>query len=398
MLRVEDPDSIERVFPKMDPRFVDSLRALTTGCLKRIPNHKQYKVMYALQHKKDRIVNNIIENVYVFRDEPNKRWVVRNGVCDILHSTGIFHFLLNEVSSFIIPGQQPEDYFTVNFEPVNAETTEYNNKVPVPSLVNCSFLLKLNKYQSYKPIGNYELVECTSSAPMHVPETRYVQFSRVLRNEKGYPMIVKNEGHLCAEIEDAESNEREVSPFPVTFRDGKYLFTGQKFRWVFVDDSGSVCLRSLDKTETPFNVLWWELFGGQKTLHSGMEFCVCPTVNFDQSSVKFLECPCEFLNSTFTYAGNMPKIDHMPLHAFEKISGDPASTFRLFFDMDFRRWILAALDRQAVPVQWNRIAMSNCSATYLHPTHCLEWYMLNWDGTYKHAPGMKCVVDSAMAN
>jgi hypothetical protein len=66
--------------------------------------------------------------------------------------------------------------------------------------------------------------------------------------------------------------------------------------------------------------------------------------------------------------------------------------------MDFRRWVLAALDRQVVPIQWNRIALSNCSATYLHPTQCLEWYMLNWDGTYKHAAGMKCVVDSAMTS
>jgi hypothetical protein len=121
-----------------------------------------------------------------------------------------------------------------------------------------------------------------------------------------------------------------------------------------------------------------------------MDICVSVPGPAFAHDIRFRQSQNNYLNTTFHAKSSSIHTDGTVLKVYEMADDINGVLMHLIFCPRLRKWLIKALDQAMLPLQWNLVAMSNCSASYSNPTLCKEWHVLSPTGLFKYSPLMTC--------
>ncbi len=383
-------DSLQDIVLKMHPSLAESVRAIFKFSFAQVHGHREHEVLYVLVDPHGCKVNSSLLNIFITLDRKAGCWNVSNSIHKIMCSVGPLQSHLHNQTSFsLAPDLIPVHLrgclrpFDLSFKSCSPPPAWTFQQRLVPKRIEVSLLRGSVKYGGAFQLGD-------------VSDTFEQQYDRTTDN--------KGEAQDCCLGIDCNG---EAQPFRVTLwgPDGTMPTHGMpkhshfavaRVRWVLCDPDGTVYARSLDFTESPFLVLWWELFEKRELVYSGMDLCISVPGVPVPHDVHIVESTNDSLNCLFTSSPAAPDLDgsHYSDLVYQHIASEPQmspSSLNLVFIVAFQTWAVMALDPYSTPHHWNRLAMSDSSGTYTDPTLCKEWYVLDSKGAYKLSPDMHCV-------
>lgn len=364
-------DCMNDIINKVQPSFVvEVVNAIFAGYFKRIVGSLDCQMLYAIVHPEERKVKSLLSNIYVKRDERYKCWFVFNGFGVVFRSIGNFEQQLHMQSRFCMPMR--EIPFTLHFKQGSPPQTHFDRVVP--DAINISFISYHGKCFNWT--GSFTISPPTEVIDSNSQSTFVRQYDRDKSGVVDYCLVSEVDGKLQS--------------FPVIIRDGKSYFSDLVCHWVVCSLSGNIQAKSVDCASNPFDVLWWHVFENNRVLCSTMDICVSVSGPVLAHDIKFTQSENECLNATFHSKGSLVHADGTVLKTYEMADAKNGVFMQLTFCPKLRKWLIKSIDQAVLPMQWNLVAMSNCSATYTNPTFCKEWYVLGPSGTYKLSPLMTC--------
>lgn len=368
----DSSDPLDVIIGKVQPSFVVDVLKSIFMChyFERIIGNKDSQILYSIVHPEERKVNSLMTNVCIRRCEKTKRWYICNGFGVIFTSTHSFEHQLHMQSTWTLPSRHTP--FTLHFKEYTPPEANFYREVP--DTINLSFIAQGGK--PFNWTGAYTLSPPTEVADSDGKSKFVRQYDRKRSGTVDYCLT----SHV----------NNKLVPFSVTMRDGRSYFQ-EPCHWVVCTLNGFIVAKSLDVKSSPFDVRWWNVYDGYpKTLCSTMDICASvqgPTFAHD---IRFRQSQNDSLNTTFHAKSSSIHIDGTVLPVYEMVDTSKTVLMHLIFCPRLRKWLIKAIDQAMLPLQWNLLAMSNCSASYSNPTLCKEWYVLDTNGLFKRSPLMTC--------